>query len=78
MDLTVKAVDLHLVDVNIRKIKLGQLINVVSVPHNVDTLFPCSKIVTYLEEPNKTSFTLGVTIKGLTDRQIEIKKGLSK
>jgi phage minor structural protein len=78
MDLTIKAVDLHLVDVDVQKIKLGQLINVVSVPHNVDTLFPCSKIVTYLEEPDKTSFTLGVTIKGLTDRQIEIKKGLSK
>ena len=76
MDLTIKAVDLHLVNVDVRKIKLGQLINVVSIPHGVDDLFPCSKIVTYLEEPDKTSFTLGVTIKGITDRYVEIKKGL--
>ena len=76
MDLTIKAVDLHLVNVDVRKIKLGQLINVVSIPHGVDDLFPCSKIVTYLEEPDKTSFTLGVTVKGMTDRYVEIKKGL--
>ena len=80
MDLTVSAVDLHLVDPTIKKIKLGQLINVVSIPHGVlgGELFPCRKIVTYLEEPDKTSFTLGVTIKGMTDKYVELKKGLNK
>lgn len=74
VNLSIKAVDLHLVNVNTRKIKLGQLVPVESVPHGISTLFPCSKIVYHLTEPDKTEFTLGITLKGLTDKQIEYKE----
>lgn len=76
--ITVSAVDLHMIDVDTDQIKLGQQVRTISVPHGVDLYLPCSKKVTYLQEPDKTVFTLGTTIKALTDRQIEIKKGLSK
>jgi phage minor structural protein len=76
--ITVTAVDLHLIDVDESQIEVGQQVRTVSVPHGIDIYLPCTKKVTYLQEPEKTAFTLGTTIKGLTDRQIEIKKGLNK
>ena len=74
VNLSIKAVDLHLIDVDERQIKLGQYVHVISTPHGVDYFYPCTKIVTHLMEPDKDEFTLGATIKSLTDQQVE-KKG---
>lgn len=77
-NISIKAVDLHLVEEeDTQKIKLGQLVRCVSVPHGIDDFFPCSKIVTHLDDASKDEFTLGVVLKGMTDRQIEIEKGLT-
>lgn len=72
--LKIKAVDLHLVDVNTESIKLGDYVRVVSEPHGLDEYFLCSKIVADLQNPDKTEFTFGVNFSAMTDKQINTMK----
>lgn len=65
--LTVKAIDLHLLDVNIASIKLGGKHRVLSAPHGLDTTVRCSKVVVYPDQPDKNEYTFGVVRKTLTD-----------
>ena len=67
--LKVKAIDLHLLNVDTEKIKLGDYVRVVSLPHKLDKYFLCSKIVIDLVNPDKTEFTFGVMFKTLTEKQ---------
>ena len=69
VSLTMKAVDMHLLDVDTERIKLGDHIRVVSPPHKLDKYFLCSKIVIDMANPDKTEFTLGVTFTAMTDKQ---------
>lgn len=68
--LTIKAVDLHLIDVDTERIRLGDMVRVVSVPHKLDTYFLCSKIIYDFVNPDKTEFTFGVTFSTMTEKQI--------
>ena len=70
VSLTIKAVDLHLLDVDTERIKLGDYIRVVSPPHKLDKNFRCSKIVIDLVNPDKTEFTLGVTFTAMSEKQV--------
>ena len=72
--LSIKAVDLHLLDINSDEIELGDYIRVISEPHGLDKFFLCSKIVLNMESPDKTEYTLGVALKGMTDQQIAQRK----
>ena len=72
--LSIKAVDLHLLDVNTAKIVIGNYYRVVSEPHGLDTLFLCSKAELDLVNPDKTNYTFGVTFDALTDKQIAAMK----
>ena len=72
--LSIKAVDLHYIDVDTERIHLGDQIRVVSEPHELDTYFLCSKVVFYFDDPSKDEYTLGVGFSGLTDKQIENEK----
>lgn len=74
VSLTIKAVDLHLLNIDTERIKLGDYIRVVSLPHGIDKYFLCSKISYDLVNPDKTEFTLGVTFTGLTDKQVNSTK----
>lgn len=76
ISLTIKAVDLHLVDVNTERIRLGDFIRVISLPHKLDKYFLCSKMSIDLVNPDKTEFTLGVTFKALTEKQINSSKSV--
>ena len=70
MTLSVKAVDLHLLNPAIERIRIGDQIRVISVPHNVDAYFMCTKAVIDLQDAGHTIFTLGSTqrtISELTD-----------
>ena len=69
VSLTVKAVDLHFLNVNTGRIKIGSYIRVVSPPHKLDREFLCSKISIDLVSPDKTEFTLGVNYTTLTENQ---------
>lgn len=74
VSLTMKAVDMHLLDVNTDRIRLGDSVRVVSIPHNLDKYFLCSKIVIDMVNPDKTEFTLGVTFSAMTDKQVNSAK----
>ena len=61
LSITIKAVDLHLLNVNINRIKVGDWVRVVSVPHGLDSYFLCSKIVYDLAHPKNNVYTFGAT-----------------
>lgn len=69
VSLTVSAVDLHLLDVDAGRIRPGDYVRVVSLPHGIDRYFLCSKISYDLVNPQNTEFTLGAAFSSLTDRQ---------
>lgn len=70
VSLTIKAVDLHLIDVDTERIRLGDLVRVISITHGIDRLFLCSKIVLDLVNPDKTEYTFGVTFSTMTEKQL--------
>lgn len=67
--LQVKAIDLHLLNVDTQRIELGDYVRVVSLPHKLDKYFLCSKVVLDLLSPDKSEYTFGVTFKTLTEKQ---------
>ena len=69
--LTMNAVDLHLVDVDTERIGLGDYVQVISPPHNLDRAFLCSKIVIDMVNPENSEYTLGVTYSTMTEKQVE-------
>lgn len=72
--LSIKAVDLHLIDVDTDAIGLGDYIRVVSVPHGLDKYFLCSKVVLDMQNPDKSEYTLGTGFSAMTDQQIANQK----
>ncbi len=67
--LSVKAVDLHLLDVSTEKIRLGDWVRVISIPHDLNKEFQCTKIVYDLINPDQTEYTFGVSYRSLTEQQ---------
>ena len=74
VSLTIKAVDLHLNNVDVKRIKLGDMVRVVSLPHGLDKYFLCVKISYDLFNPQNTEYTFGVTFSTLTDKQASQQK----
>lgn len=72
--LSIKAVDLHLIDVDTSRITLGDYVRVVSEPHGLNKIFLCSKVVTDMQNPDKSEFTFGVSFNAMTDQQINQQK----
>ena len=68
--LTMKAIDLHLADVEVERIGLGDYVRVISLPHKLDKYFLCSKIVIDIVSPDKTEYTFGVTYTTMTEKQV--------
>lgn len=68
VSLKVKAVDLHLVDVNTEMISVGDEVRVVSPPHDIDTYFLCTKIELDLLTPDNSVYEFGVSFSTLTGR----------
>lgn len=65
--LSLKAVDLHLLDVNVERIRLGDSVRVISVPHSIDAHFLCTKIEYDLAHPQNTVFTFGSTQRTISE-----------
>lgn len=61
------AIDLNLIDVDIEKIKLGDMIRVVSKPHGLDSYFLVTKIVKNLQNPQNNKITLGDSLGSFTE-----------
>ena len=65
--LTLKAIDLHLLDINEERIKAGDKVRVISLPHNLDKYFECTKVIIRPLKPDSNEYTFGSTYKTLTD-----------
>lgn len=65
--ITLKAIDLHFVDANKNRIKVGDKVRILSNPHGIDQTTICSQIDIDLLNPEKTSYTFGEPPKTLTD-----------
>lgn len=60
------AIDMHVLNVNIDAIKLGEYNRVVSAPHGVDALFQCTRMTLDFENPERSLYSFGVAPKTLT------------
>lgn len=65
--LTIKAVDLHIIDASIDSIRLGKKVRLVSSPHGLNEPDICSVINLDIEKPENTEYTFGEPQKSLTD-----------
>lgn len=57
--LTVKAVDMHLCNVDVDTIDLGVTAHILSRPHGIDKMLLCSVVDIDLQDPDKTEYTFG-------------------
>lgn len=64
MTLTVKAVDLHMLNVDIERIKMLDEIKVVSAPNALDRFFPVTEMTINLDDPSSNTITLGQKVSG--------------
>lgn len=74
VSLSVKAVDLTLLGVDVGQIRLGDMIRVISLPHGLDRDFQCTKIVYNLDSPDQNEYTFGVSFTSLTSQQATSQK----
>ena len=72
------AIDLHLVDVDIDRIKLGDLVRVASAPHRLDKQMFVSRREYNLLNPSEDKIILGDTFSTLTEKQAAMQKEVVK
>ena len=65
----IKAVDMHLVNSEIKPIRVGEYVRVRSIPHDVDSYLLCTSIDLNLNNPENSLYTLGTTFDTLTGEQ---------
>lgn len=67
LEIDVSAIDLHLVDSNIREFKIGDAVRIISPPHNLDAYYPIYKMSYDLLDPTQNKISIGhKTSTGLT------------
>lgn len=57
--LTLKAIDLHLLNVDVDRIRVGSKVRLISKPHGLDKEELCTSIDIDLENPENTTYTFG-------------------
>lgn len=67
LEIQLNAVDLHLLNVDIEKIKLGDKIRVISKPHGIDRYMTVSDLTIDISKASGTKIVLGDVITSLTD-----------
>lgn len=65
----IKAIDMHLVNPELKHIRIGEYVRVRSKPHNLDSYFLCTSIDLDLNNPENSTYTLGTTFDTLTGQQ---------
>lgn len=63
LQLEISAMDMHYAGAQYQEIKLGDSVRVVSPPHNMNKVFPVTKMEIKLNTPEDTLFTLGQNAK---------------
>lgn len=72
ISMELSALDLHLLDINIESISVGQKIRVISTPHNIDQKMIVNKISINLDSSDKSEITLITEERSLTDTNNKI------
>lgn len=65
----IKAVDMHLINPEMRPVRVGEYVRVRSYPHNLDSYFLCRSIDLDLNNPENSLYTLGTSFDTLTGQQ---------
>lgn len=65
--MTIKAADLHMLDTSVERIRLGDSVRTVSVPHGIDAFFMCTKIKLKLDHPKDSEYTFGYSPRKISD-----------
>ena len=65
----IKAIDLHIINPDIKPLNIGEFVRVRSKPHNVDQFFICRNITLDLNDPSQSTYVLGLTYDTLTSDQ---------
>jgi predicted nucleic acid-binding Zn-ribbon protein len=68
--LTLKAIDMHLMDGSVDGISIGQKVKIRVLPHDIDIELPCSKMEIDLVSPENTIYTFGEAPRALSDNVI--------
>lgn len=68
----VKAVDMHLINPNIKPIRIGEYVRIRSKPHGLDSYFLCKNIDLDLNNPENSIYTFGTTYDSFTGEQNKI------
>ena len=69
--ITIKAVDLRVLDVDTDAIDVNCLVNVVSPPHGINSNFECTEITFDLSNVANNEYTFGSDTKSLTELEVE-------
>ena len=69
--ITIKAVDLRVLDVDTDAIDVNCLVNVVSPPHEINSNFECTEITFDLSNVANNEYTFGSDTKTLTEMEVE-------
>ena len=79
LTIELSAIDLNIVDVGFDRIKLGDMVRVVSTPHHLDAYFLVTKLEIDMANPSNNKITLGKTVETLTTQQnnIEVKNSMN-
>lgn len=64
--ITIRAFDLHRINVNTDKIDFGDKVHVVSLPHEISSDFLCSKITYTLDNLENTEYTFGLDFETMS------------
>lgn len=67
----IKAVDMHLINPDIKFLRIGEYVRARSAPHKLDSYFLCVSITLDLDNPDNSLYTLGTTFDTLTGQQNE-------
>lgn len=68
--LTIKAIDMHLMDGSTEAIRVGDKVHIVTLPHGIDMVKTCTKIEIDLENPEESTYTFGEAPRVLTDNVV--------
>lgn len=71
---SVKAIDIHFINPDIKSIHCGDRVHVDSAPHGILDYMTCTRIEYDLENPENTVYTFGIPHQTLTDRYQKDKK----
>lgn len=73
-ELTIKAIDLHMIDGSVQTIIVGNTVKIQSTPHNLSKNLMCVSIDYDLESPENTSYVFGHPKQSLSQRLNKDKK----